>query len=76
MPKSEVQFFVRQVFDDLNGLEADRALKIPLSSLPDSGINTINLLLSAARQRRMSLHARADSDFLYVWNVLSKSEPN
>lgn len=68
--------FFKLVFDDLESLEADWALKMPLSDLPDSGANTLTLLHSAARKKGMCLEVRADRDFLYVWNALPKSGPS
>jgi hypothetical protein len=66
---AEYRSFISQVFGDLEGLEVDKALKIPLSDLPNSEANTLALLHSAARQKRMGLEVRADRDFLYVWNA-------
>jgi hypothetical protein len=62
-----------EVFDGLEGLEVDKALKIPLSDLLNSGTNTLTLLHSAARQKRMGLEVHADRDLLYVWNALVHS---
>jgi hypothetical protein len=61
--------FVNQVLDDLESLEADRALKIPLSDVPNSVANTLSILQASAKRKGIDLRLQADSDFLYVWNA-------
>lgn len=68
--------FIDQVLDDLESLEVDQALKIPLSDLPNSAANTLSLLRTAARKKGTCLEAQADANFLYVWNTLPKSRPS
>jgi hypothetical protein len=70
------QSFFTLVFNDLESLEVDRALKIPLSELPNSGANTVTLLHSEARKKGMHLEMRADRDSLYIWNTPPKSGPS
>jgi hypothetical protein len=53
-------------------LEVGRALKIPLSALPDSKENIRSALNRAARQRGLDVFTSSDADHLYVW----KSETN
>jgi hypothetical protein len=73
---AKLQSFINQVLDDLEILEVERALKIPLSDWPDSGANILTLLHSTARKKGIGLEARADGDFLYVWNARLKSGPS
>jgi hypothetical protein len=72
---AKLRSFINQVLDDLEILEVDKALKIPLSDWPDSEANTLTLLHSTARKKGIGLEARADGDFLYVWNGRLKSGP-
>jgi hypothetical protein len=69
------RYFVSRVLDDLESLEADKALKIPLSDLPDSPADTLTDLHATARKKGIDLRFQADSDFLYVWNALPNSTP-
>ena len=58
---------VTQILGDLELLEADRALKIPLAALPDSKENIRSALNRATRQRSMEIATSSDTDFLYIW---------
>jgi len=50
-------------------LEPDRALRIPLTALPDSKENIRSALNRATRQRGMEIATSSDSNFLYVWKI-------
>ena len=63
---------VTQLLSDIDQLEVGRALKIPLSALPDSKENNRSALNRAARQRGLDVFTSSDADHLYVW----KSETN
>lgn len=73
---ARLKSFLSRVFEDLESLEADRAMKIPLSDLPDSPAHTLTVLQSVAQKRGIDLGLRAERDFLYVWNPLPKSAPS
>ena len=60
--------FINLVLEDLGNLDVDKALKISISELPGSAVNTVTLLSFAARQRGVSIEMHADDEFLYVWN--------
>jgi hypothetical protein len=60
---------VTQLLNDLEQLEAGRALKIPLAALPDSKENVRSALNRATRQRGIEVATSSDEDFLYVWKV-------
>jgi hypothetical protein len=60
---------VGQILNDIDQLEADRALRIPLIDLPDSKENIRSALNRATRQRRMEIATSSDSEFLYVWKI-------
>lgn len=58
-----------QILDDLEGLEAGKALKIPLSELPDTKVNIRSALTRASHKIGKSVGTAADDDYLYVWNL-------
>jgi hypothetical protein len=58
-----------QILDDLEGLEAGKALKIPLSELPDTKVNIRSALTRASHKIGKSVGTAADDDNLYVWNL-------
>jgi hypothetical protein len=60
---------VSQILDDLEGLESGKALKIPLSDLPDTKVNIRSALNRATRKVGKSVATATDDDFLYVWNT-------
>jgi len=60
---------VTQILSDIDLLEPDRALKIPLAELPDSKENIRSALNRATRQRGIEVSTSSDSDFLYVWKT-------
>lgn len=60
---------VNRILDDLAGLETGKALKIPLSELPDTKVNIRSALSRATRKADKSVATAADDDFLYVWNA-------
>ena len=59
---------VTDLLNNLEGLDRGRALKIPLSELPDSKVNIRSALNRATRKLGKSVATATDSDFLYVWN--------
>ena len=64
---------VTQVLSDIEQLEAGRALKIPLASLPDTKENIRSALNRATRQKGIDLATSSDEEFLYVWKAESVS---
>lgn len=60
---------VTQLINDIEQLEADHALKIPLSLLPDSKENIRAALNRATRQRGIEVATSSDAEFLYIWKV-------
>lgn len=59
---------VTRILNDLTGLEAGKALKIPLGDLPDTKVNIRSALNRATRKSGMSVATAADEEHLYVWN--------
>jgi hypothetical protein len=58
---------ISQLLNDLSQLELGRALKVPLSELPDSKENIRSALNRAARGKGLNVATSSDSDYLYVW---------
>ena len=63
---------ITQILGDIENLEADRALKIPLSTLPDTKENIRSALNRATRQRGIEVATSSDADHLYVWKPQQK----
>jgi hypothetical protein len=64
---------VTQLLSDLDQLQAGRALKIPLSVLPDSKENIRSALNRAARQQGLDVSTSSDAEHLYVWKTETNS---
>jgi hypothetical protein len=60
---------ITQLLHDIEQLEADHALKIPLSSLPDSKENIRSALNRATHQRGITVSTSSDADYLYIWKT-------
>jgi hypothetical protein len=64
---------VTQLLSDLEQLEVDRALRIPLEVLPDTKENIRSALNRATRQRGIEVATSSDAEFLYIWRMSDKS---
>jgi hypothetical protein len=64
---------VTRLLSDIDQLPSGRALKIPLSELPDSKENIRSALNRATRQRGIEVSTSSDAESLYVWKVDAKS---
>lgn len=60
---------VSQLMSDIERLEPDRALRVPLEALPDSKENIRSALNRATHQRGMNIATSSDSEFLYIWKT-------
>jgi hypothetical protein len=58
-----------RILDDLEGLESGKALKIPLSELPDTKVNIRSALSRASHKMGKTVGTAADDEYLYVWNL-------
>jgi hypothetical protein len=58
---------IEQLLSDLSRLEDGKALKIPLSALPDTKENIRSALSRAVRKIGIDVATSSDEDFLYVW---------
>ncbi len=59
---------VAAILDDLVNLQTGRALKIPLSKLPEGKVNVRSALNRATRKIGKEVATATDDNFLYVWN--------
>jgi hypothetical protein len=55
------------LLSDLEQLEEDRALRIPLTALPDSKENIRSALNRATHQKGIEVATSSDTEFLYIW---------
>lgn len=60
---------VTELMHDIEQLESDHALRIPLELLPDSKENIRAALNRATRQRGIEVATSSDAEFLYIWRV-------
>jgi hypothetical protein len=58
---------ITQLLSDLEQLEEDRALRIPLTALPDSKENIRSALNRATHQKGIEVATSSDTEFLYIW---------
>jgi hypothetical protein len=58
---------VHELLEDLDRLQAGKALKIPLSELPDRKENIRSALNRVTRQRGLEVSTSSDADYFYVW---------
>ena len=67
---------VTQILNDIGLLEPDRALKVPLTELPDSKENIRSALNRATRQLGLEISTSSDADFLYIWKTVKPATNN
>jgi hypothetical protein len=58
---------IEQLLSDISCLEDGKALKVPLSALPDTKENIRSALSRAVRKMGIDVATSSDEDFLYVW---------
>jgi hypothetical protein len=71
--KGKHHTIVAQVLHDIEELEVGRALKIPISQLPDTKANIRSALNRTSKQKSLDIATSSDDDFLYVWKLVSKT---
>ncbi len=64
---------VTRLLSEIAQLKAGSALKVPLSSLPDTKENIRAALNRATRQKGIEVATSSDDEHLYIWNVPSVS---
>lgn len=60
---------VMRLLSDIEQLKSGRALKIPISELPDTKENIRSALNRATRQKGIEIATSSDAEFLYIWQV-------
>ena len=60
---------VTTILRDLDNIEADSALKVPLAELAESKEKVRSALNRATRKAGKKVSTASDANFLYVWNV-------
>jgi hypothetical protein len=63
------KLIVSTILKDLDRLEANSALKVPLSELAESKERVRSALNRATRKAARKVATATDATFLYVWNV-------
>jgi len=63
------KLIVTTILKDLDRLENDAALKVPLAALVEGKEKVRSALNRATRKAGRKVATAADRDFLYVWNV-------
>ncbi len=63
---------VTQLLSDIDQLEPDTALKVPLSALPDTKENIRSALNRATNQRGIEVATSSDANYLYIWKARTR----
>jgi hypothetical protein len=58
---------IEQLLSDISHLEDGKALKVPLSALPDTKENIRSALNRATRKTGIAVATASDEEFLYIW---------
>ena len=58
---------ITQLLSDIDQLEQGKALKVPLSELPDTKENIRSALNRATRAKGVDVATSSDDEYLYVW---------
>jgi hypothetical protein len=61
---------VTRLLADIERLEPNTALKVPLTALPDTKENIRSALNRATRQKGIEVSTSSDADFLYIWKTV------
>jgi hypothetical protein len=63
------KLIVTTILQDLDGLKADSAIKVPLADLAESKEKVRSALNRATRKAGRKVATASDATFLYIWNV-------
>ena len=63
---------VADLLRDIEALTDGRALKVPVTELPDTKANIRSALNRASRQKNLEIATSSDDDFLYIWKPNGK----
>jgi hypothetical protein len=74
--KGKHNLIVSMILDDLDELEAERAILVPLENLDGEKMENVRSALNrATRQRNMVVATATDEKYFYVWRSEVKTEP-
>ncbi|HEY2171625.1 MAG TPA: hypothetical protein VGJ30_18515 [Candidatus Angelobacter sp.] len=73
--KGKHNLIVSMILDDLDELEAERAIQVPLENLDGEKMENVRSALNrATRQRNMVVATATDEKYFYIWRSEAKSE--
>ena len=74
--KGKHNLIVSMILDDLDELEAERAILIPIEELDGEKMENVRSALNrATRQRNMVVATATDEKYFYVWRSEANTEP-
>ena len=74
--KGKHNLIVSMILDDLDELEAERAILVPIENLEGEKMENVRSALNrATRQRNMVVATATDEKYFYVWRSEAKTEP-
>lgn len=74
--KGKHNLIVSMILDDLDKLEMERAVLVPLDSLAAEKMENVRSALNrATRQRKMLVATATDDKYFYVWRTEPKNGP-
>ena len=65
---------ITMLLEDIRGLKAGLALKVPLAELPDTKENIRSALSRAAAQQGLEIATSSNEEFLYIWKSCADGE--
>jgi hypothetical protein len=74
--KGKHNLIVSMILDDLDKLEAERAILVPLENLDGEKMENVRSALNrATRQKEMVVATATDEKYFYVWRTEPKTNP-
>ena len=74
--KGKHNLIVSMILDDLDKLDPEKAVLVPLDSLEAEKMENVRSALNrATRQRKMLVATATDEKYFYVWRTESKKAP-
>ena len=75
--KGKHNLIVSMILDDLDKLDPERAVLVPLDSLESEKMENVRSALNrATRQRKMLVATATDDKYFYVWRTEPKKTPS
>ena len=74
--KGKHNLIVSMILDDLDKLDPENAVLVPLDSLEGEKMENVRSALNrATRQRNMFVSTATDEKYFYIWRTEAKSQP-